>query len=517
MNALARRVALFGALALSACGGDGSGGDGSGSPPPAVTFAVGGTVTGLSGALTLRNKGGDDLALSSDGAFNFATRLANGESYSVGVASQPASQTCTIANGAGTVNGANITNVAVTCVAQAGLTISSMNPTHGQAGTIVTLSGTGFSTDSSKDDCRLNFKLCRVISATATELSVEVPHNAGSGNFLVEVGQSASAQSPLFTYDLTGVTVSTVAGSEFGFKDDPVGTAAKFAGPSGIALGPAGNLFVADSNNHRIRSIDVKSGAVSTFAGNGTDAIVDGNGQQAEFSTPNGLLSDGLGGLFVTDGNTIRKISATAEVVTTSIAGLSSPAGMDFDDLGNLIVVDRGNSRILRIDASGGGVVTVAGGAAGDLPGDVDGNGSGARFQFPLGIASGGDVFFVADTNNMKIRKVTASGDVTTYTGSTSGVSFHDGPLADARFLFPTGLALDHYGKLFVVDTENERIRMVSGGIVTTLAGQIKPGFADGDGASAQFALPQYIVVESDNSLLISDGANNRIRRIVWD
>ena len=192
-------------------------------------------------------------------------------------------------------------------------------------------------------------------------------------------------------------------------------------------------------------------------------------------------------------------------------AGLSGPAGVAFDDDGNLYISDKGHHRIVKVDSNG--MTTLAGGT----PGSADGTGAAAQFQFPAGIAFCGGVLFVADENNNEIRKVTLDGVVTTYAGAVAGLSFADGSLTEARFLFPRDVACDPEGKLFVVDTGNERIRMITpSGIVTTLAGNVVPGFADGDAATARFSAPQDIVVRPDGTLLVSDAANNRIRQIDW-
>jgi sugar lactone lactonase YvrE len=398
--------------------------------------------------------------------------------------------------------------------AQSPLAISALVPSHGLAGSVVTLTGTGFSTDPAQDTVVLNNKRCAVDSATATELKVEVPAQAGSGPFEVTVGShQPTVQSPTFTYDLTGVTVSTLAGERLGSQDG-IGTEAQFHSPSGVVLDPNGLLFVADSSNHRLRIVGT-AGAVNTFAGS-SEGDADGAGPLAQFSAPDGLAFDPDLNLVVADfgNNAIRKVSPTGLVTTLvpAAAGLSGPVGVAFDRDGNLYIADQGNHRIVKIDVHG--VFTTL---AGGTPGSADGTGTAAQFQFPAGLALCGDVLFVADEDNNEIRKVTLDGVVTTYAGATAGLSFADGSRTEARFLAPRHVACDQEGKLFVVDTGNERIRMITpAGIVTTLAGSVAPGFADGDGASARFSLPQQIAVRPGGTLLLSDAANNRIRQIDW-
>ena len=404
--------------------------------------------------------------------------------------------------------------------AQGDLTISAVEPTHGQADMVVTLTGSGFSTALSENLITLNNKPCTVTAATATELKVTIPANAGSGNLRVTV-LAKSAQSPTFTYDLTFATVSTLAGAQVGSLDG-VGAAAQFNAPSGMALNAGGFLFVGDTGNHRIRVVNA-AGSVGTFAGN-TAGFADGTGLLALFNAPDAMAFDSFGNLFVADpgnniispgSNTIRKVTPAALVTTfvRDTAGLSGPSDLAFDSAGSLFVADRDNHRIVKID-SGGALTTFAGGTVGS----ADGTGSAAQFHFPTGLAFCGDGnLFVADKDNNKIRKITPGGVVTTYAGGVGGLAFADGSLTEARFLFPRQLACDSEGKLFVVDTGNERIRMITpSGEVSTLAGSTAPGFADGDGATARFSLPQHIVIAADGSLLVSDAANERIRRIVW-
>jgi sugar lactone lactonase YvrE len=393
------------------------------------------------------------------------------------------------------------------------LAIASLSPSHGQAGIVVTLTGTGFSAVPAENTVILNAKRCTVDSATATELKVEVPAQAGSGPFEVTVGaQAPTVRSATFTYDLSGVTVSTLAGAQLGAQDG-IGPAAQFHSPSGLVLDPNGVLFVADAGNDLIRRVSA-AGEVSTFAGS-SEGDADGAGPQAQFFVPDALAFDAALDLVVADAanNAIRKVSPTGLVTTLlpAAAGLSGPAGVAFDDHGNLYISDKGHHRIVKVDSNG--VTTLAGGT----PGSADGTGAAAQFQFPAGLAFCGGVLFVADENNNEIRKVTLDGVVTTYAGAVAGLSFADGSVTEARFLFPRDVACDPEGKLFVVDTGNERIRMITpSGIVTTLAGNVVPGFADGDAATARFSAPQDIVVRPDGTLLVSDAANNRIRQIDW-
>lgn len=538
---------ILSALTLAGCGGGGESSDGSSSTSSSstttssssssTTFSIGGTVSGLKGSLTLRNDGADDLVIGADGTFKFATRLASGANYDVQLASEPANQICGIANGVGTLTNVNVTNVAVTCMTLAAdPVVSGIAPSHGPYDTLVTITGSGFSTTLTDNIVTLNNRQVEVRSATTTELQVLVPAHAGSGNFQVteyyHTAQSSkystTASSSLFTYDLTSVSVTTIAGNKgYGYQDGPTADA-KFRSITGLALnGNGGALFVADGGSHAIRTFNYV--AVGTLAGGVTAGFKDGAGGEAQFETPEGLALDSSGNLYVADcgeppcGNgNVRKITPAGAVETYwrgMDVGNDIFFGLTFGSGDTLYVADYGHHGILQIDSPslGGAVTTLAG--TGN-PGDVDGAGSTAQFQFPEDVTYCPDDgnLYVADTYNMKIRKVTRNpgSTVVTYTGNTGGLSYVDGDLATARFEFPSSLKCDQNGTLFVADSGNNRIRMITrSGVVSTLAGGFPQGTADGDAATAQFSsLGPIIVGEEDGVLYVGD--LYRIRRISW-
>ena len=261
--------------------------------------------------------------------------------------------------------------------------------------------------------------------------------------------------------------VSTLAGSSAG-DDDGTGSAAQFNYPSGMAVDSSGYVYVADTNNNRIRKIS-STGAVTTLAGSsaGDD---DGALAAAKFNGPTGVAVDSSGNVYVADyiNDRIRKISP-ASVVTT-FAGSSSgdddgtgtaakffyPSGVAVDSSGYVYVADYSNHRIRKI-SSAGVVTTLAGSSAGD----DDGTGTAAKFYNPSGVAvdSSGNVY-VADTSNHRIRKISSAGVVTTLAGSSAGDD--DGALAAAKFNDPTAVAVDSSGNVYVADTSNHRIRKIS-------------------------------------------------------
>jgi sugar lactone lactonase YvrE len=311
---------------------------------------------------------------------------------------------------------------------------------------------------------------------------------------------------------------------------DGTGAAARFNSPIGVTVDQAGNVFVADSENRIIRKI-TPAGIVTTFAGAaGSSGDADGTGAAARFRVPSGLAADGSDNLFVGDdyNYTIRKITP-AGVVTTfaGTAGLSgiadgtgaaarfkSPLGITVDRAGNVFVADRWNFTIRKITPAG--VVTTFAGAA-SWPGSADGTGAAASFFYPTGVAvDGWGNLFVADNFNHTIRKITPAGVVTTFAGTAGSAGSADGTGAAARFLNPSGVAVDVSGNLFVTDTYNQTIRVITPtGVVTTLAGTVGSlGSADGTGAAAKFNYPRAAAVDGAGNVFVADTSNNTIRKI---
>jgi sugar lactone lactonase YvrE len=327
------------------------------------------------------------------------------------------------------------------------------------------------------------------------------------------------------------LTITTLAGSPVQGSADGTGGAAHFANPWGVAADTAGNLYVADTDNHTIRKITI-GGTVSTFAGlAGVSGSADGTGSVARFYQPQGVAVDTAGNVYVADtGNyTIRKITSAGAVSTlagspgisgsTDATGGSArfyePEGIAVNNTGTILyVADTWNHTIRQVTSSG--TVTTFAGSAGNF-GTNNGTGSSAQFYQPQGIAvdSAGNVY-VGDTGNQTIRKITSGGVVTTLAGSPGNYGSGDGSGTSARFWVPQGLALDNANNLYVADSFNNTIRKVtSSGVVTTLAGTAGSfGTADGTGAAARFWLPQSTAVDGSGNLYVADSANGTIRKI---
>jgi sugar lactone lactonase YvrE len=340
--------------------------------------------------------------------------------------------------------------------------------------------------------------------------------------------------------------VSTLAGLASAYPDSADGTAsaARFRGPQGLAADTAGNVYVADTGNNSIRKV-APEGMVMTLAGNPGYGIADGTGRAAQFRFPTGLAIDNAGDVYVGDsGNhTVRKVTSAG--VVTTLAGLAGsagstdgtgssarfyrPSGVAVDSAGSVYVADEWNCTIRKVTPTG--VVTTLAGlaqldAAGDpVGGSADGIGNAARFSFPSGVAvDGAGNVYVADRGNVTIRKVTPTGVVTTLAGSAGNSGLNDGTGSSAQFRDPSGLAVDSAGNIYVAGWLDFRIRKVTAtGVVTTLAGVAGTyGSADGMGSAARFGGfpdvvafgPFGVAVDAGGNLYVADTGNFTIRKV---
>ncbi|MBZ5630101.1 MAG: hypothetical protein LAO06_14675, partial [Acidobacteriia bacterium] len=336
--------------------------------------------------------------------------------------------------------------------------------------------------------------------------------------------------------------ITTVAGNgSYSYSgDNGPATSAGLNIPLGVAVDSAGNLYIADLSNNRIRKVDT-SGTITTVAGTGTAGYSGDGGPatSAELNDPDGVAVDSAGNLYIAEesNNRIRKVDASGTITTvagTGTAGysgdggpatsaeLNNPWGVAVDSAGNLYIADLSNQRIRKVDTSGT-ITTVAGGGSG-CTGQTDSVGDGcsaisAELDGPAGVAvdSAGNIY-IGEVGNERIRKVDASGTITTVAGNgTPGYSGDNGPATSAELFDPYGVAVDSAGNLYIADQRNQRIRKVdASGTITTVAGTGTEGY-NGDNmaaTSAEFDYPHGVAVDSAGNLYIADAFNNRIRKV---
>ncbi len=310
---------------------------------------------------------------------------------------------------------------------------------------------------------------------------------------------------------------------------DGTGGAVRFAFPEGIACDASGNVFIADGANNVIRKI-TPGGVVSTFAGTaGLSGSADGLGAAARFSGPRGLAADNDGNLYVADSSNhlIRKITPAGLVATVaggaglqgsadgngSAARFSAPQGLTVDASGNVYVADSINFTVRKITPARD--VTTIAGLAGSS-GTSDGTGSAARFYYPSDIAVDSAGFlYVTDHVNHTVRRISPAGAVTTFAGSPNLNGAQDGTGSAARFYFPAGVAFSGDGKLSVADNLNHTIRQItSAGVVTTFAGRAPSGSEDGPRTDARFSSPWSCARDAAGNLYVADTYNQTIRKI---
>ncbi len=347
----------------------------------------------------------------------------------------------------------------------------------------------------------------------------------------------------LFASIMSAQTViNTIAGNgTSGFTGDGgPALAAEMKQPNGVAVDSAGNIYIADTNNARIRMIS-PSGVITTVAGNGSPGFSGDGGPAtaASLTDPVGIAVDSSGNLYIADsmGSVVRKVSGG---IINTIAGkyglgqeygdgglatsalLYNPSGVAVDSSGNIYIADTTDNVIRKITASTGNISIFAGSTTQGFGGDGGSATAAAAALFlPTGVFvdSAGNVF-IADTGNNRVREVTASnGNINTVAGNGTAGAVGDtgGPAKSAELYKPSNIALDSSGNLYIADPLTNLILEVSGGNISTVAGECCVAGFFGDGNSSAMALlnhPGGVAVDSSGNLYIADTNNNRIREV---
>lgn len=406
--------------------------------------------------------------------------------------------------------------------------ITTLNPNLGPKETMVTITGENFGTETNLVSVFFNGKEAEVLTVNDSEITTKVPVLAYTGLVTVIIN-GEELIGPKFTYTISEINSSIIAGNGSTGSVDGTGTNASFSSPISLAIDSQDNIFVTDTNNHLIRKI-TPNGVVTTFAGS-AQGYADGTGTTVKFNYPYGITIDANDNLYVTDANNFKIRKITSAGVVTTIAGSTqgfadgigtnakfmTPAGIVISQDNVLYVTDQKNNRIRKITANGE-VSTFSGSSQGY----TDGTKETARYYWPAGITiDSEDNLYISDTYNNKIRKINTDGEVSpnnevsTIAGSTAG--FENGVGTIAKFYWPIGIAIDAQNNLYTADFNNDKIRKIDkNGLVSTLAGSTR-GYLEGVGSTAKYNRPFGIAINSNGTIFIADTFNNRIRKITQE
>ncbi|MGA2613810.1 MAG: NHL repeat-containing protein [Spirochaetia bacterium] len=330
--------------------------------------------------------------------------------------------------------------------------------------------------------------------------------------------------------------ITTVAGSGTpGYSGDGgAATSAQISTPYGVTLDSAGNLYIADTHNHRIRKVST-AGIITTVAGNGTEGYNGDNipATSAELNTPTDVAIDAAGNIYIADfeNSRIRRVSTSGIITTVAGKGtpgfsgdggaatsaeLTMPCAIALDSAGNLFIADRDNYRIRKVDAKGV-ISTVAGDGTAAFNGDRI-IATSAEIAIPTSVAvdSSGNLY-IADQGNNRIRKVSTLGIITTVAGGGTGDLADGSAATSVELSAPSNVAVDSSGNLYIADTNVGRIVKVNtSSVLTIVAGNGTFGY-NGDNiaaTSAKLASPYGVARDSSGNLYIADSLNQRIRKV---
>lgn len=314
----------------------------------------------------------------------------------------------------------------------------------------------------------------------------------------------------------------------------------KLSFPSSIIVGASGEFFIADKSEHIIRRLDPQTGQIAIIAGTGSAGFSGDRGPalKAQLAGPYALALDGDHVLLIADtaNQRIRAIDLKTGMITTvagngqadfagdggpaTAAALNHPFGVAVDPQGNILITDTLNHRIRRVDRKTGKISTVAGTGKAGFGGD-QGPATAAQLNLPrsLIVDPQGNIF-VSDLGNNRVRRIDAqTGDISTIAGTgTRGFTGDDGPAIEAQLFEPSGLAWAGDGQLLIADAANHRIRRVDfkTGIIVTVAGNGAGGFTGDQGLAPHASLlqPRGIAVDGAGNVVIADSSNHCLRLV---
>ncbi len=423
------------------------------------------------------------------------------------------------------------------------LTAPTTNPTLTTSASPLTLNGTATDANGVVQVQWVNDRgFSGNAAGTNAWAALNIPLLIGTNNLTVTAfdisGNSSSVQ--LAVSFNPQQLVSTLAGNGTfgGAGDGGAAVSAQLFAPRAVAVDGQGNVFVADTQNHRIRKI-APSGVITAFAGTGIlgSSGDGGPATEATLNEPRSVIADSAGNVYIGDyrNHRVRKVAPDGKISTVAGTGIegdrgdggpatqaemSLPLGLALDTQGNLYIAETGGNRVRKVNASDGKIATVAG--TGDVGFSGDGGpATAARFDFLSGLAVDrqGNLYIV-DQGNYRLRKVNASdGRISTIAGTgTPGYNGDDIPASTAQLNETRLITLDAAGDLYLADQVNNRIRKItlSSGVITTVAGSGIGGFGGDNGAPATALLnfPTGVAVDAQGNLFIADGSNHRIRKV---
>ena len=377
------------------------------------------------------------------------------------------------------------------------------------------------------------FALPDAAAPAAASVSLDV---AGLNKATASAGSSAS---------VPRASIFTVAGTgTLGFNGDGVlATTAHFWFAAAVAVDVEGNVFVADSFNNRIRRVGARTGVIITVAGIGRQGFSGDGGlaTEASLDSPGGVAVDATGDIYIADtfNHRIRVVDHRTGIISTLVgsgnkgsasddglpihAQLSEPTGVYVDPAGNLLIADRANHRVLLLDKTTSVISTLAGTGMPGFSGD-GGIGTAAQLNGPTAVAADGHGrVLIADTFNNRVRRLDIrTGRITTIAGTGAQGFGGDGDFASkAELMEPSGVAVDAKGNILIADTFNNRIRRIDhlSGIIMTVAGAGTRGSSE-NGAralSAELNNPVGLTQDAFGNIVVADAGNHRVLRVITE
>ncbi|RDC62700.1 SMP-30/gluconolactonase/LRE family protein [Adhaeribacter pallidiroseus] len=389
---------------------------------------------------------------------------------------------------------------------QPDVVVIGFTPAAGSYGTLVTITGSGFSPNAQENVVRFNGVVASVQSGNApNQLQVLVPKGAGTGPITVQVN-SKTGTGGTFTY-IPAYTVSTLVGNGNSGYVNGKGPNALFDSPFGITLDPEGSLQVSDIGNQVIRKITMQ-GDVST-----RQECDDGECADIIFENPHGVATDASKNIYVAETGTNRVQIISSDGFVSSLEGGGSEFGLFINDPQGVAVDAQGTVYVTEMDNNdniGPNIQTITSTGIVNTFADLTQNANG------LALDANGNVY-VAETEGHRILKISSTGIISVLAGNGQ-LGFADGSGTAASFNNPNGVAVDAQGNVYVADTGNHRIRKITpAGEVSTLAGTGQRGLVDGIGSSAQFNNPSGIAVDAQGNLYVADSQNHSVRKMILE